>query len=136
MTAVNTRYNLKEWRLFMDSSTYCLKALFLHEGNILPLVPLVHKKKTLKHEGNSQVHYLQDISVAHLQWFEGNCHLMDLQKGYTKFCNVLCIWDSYAKSVHYRKNNWPLRKSQTPGTENIAYQRLVDPCSVASTSVY
>ena len=32
--------------------------------------------------------------------------------------------------VHYSKNNWPLRKSDTPGTENIAHQCLVDPCKV------
>jgi len=76
------------------------------------------------------VHYLQDISVAHLQWFERNCHLMGLQKGYTKFCSVLCIWVSCAKSVYYSKNNWPLHKSHTPGTENIAHLHLVDPHKV------
>lgn len=110
------------------------KSIVVAQGKHTAISPccLYHpqKENILKHERNSQVHYLQDISVAYLQWFENNCHLMGMQKGYTKFCSVLCVWDSCAKSVHYSKNNWPLCKSRTPGTENMAHQRLVDPCKV------
>jgi hypothetical protein len=128
MAAVNTTYSLEEGQIFMDSST---QSIVVAQGKHTAFSPccLYHlqKENILKHEGNSQVHYLQDISMAYMQWFERNCHLMGLQKGYTKFCSVLCIWDSCAKSVHYSKNNWPLHKSHTPGTENIAYLYLVDP---------
>jgi len=49
MAGVNTRYSLEERRIFMDSSTHSLKALLLHKGNILPLVPVactIYKKET------------------------------------------------------------------------------------------
>jgi arabinogalactan endo-1,4-beta-galactosidase len=48
MAAMNIRYNPDEWRPFTDSSMHSLKALLLHEGNVLPSVPVVyavHKKK-------------------------------------------------------------------------------------------
>jgi hypothetical protein len=36
----------------------------------------------------------------------------------------------FVPSVHYSKKNWPLRKSHTPGTKNIAHQPLVDLCKM------
>jgi hypothetical protein len=55
---------------------------------------------------------------------------MGLQNGYTKFCCFLCEWHSHAKGVHCSKKKWPLHKSHTPGTRNVAHQSLVHPCKV------
>jgi hypothetical protein len=40
MTALNINYKPEEWRLFIDSSKSSLKALLLHNGNVLPLIPV------------------------------------------------------------------------------------------------
>jgi hypothetical protein len=48
VTTMNIRYNLEEWQLFINSSMHSLKALLLHEGNILPSIPVacvIHKKE-------------------------------------------------------------------------------------------
>jgi hypothetical protein len=49
---------------------HSLKAVLLHKGNALPSIPVayaVHKQETRKHEGNSQLRELQDISMANLR---------------------------------------------------------------------
>jgi transposase-like protein len=49
MTALNIRYNLEEWQLFIHSSMHSLKAVLLHKGSRLPSIPVafaVHKKGT------------------------------------------------------------------------------------------
>ena len=51
---------------------------------------------------------------------------MGQEKGCTEFCCFTCKWDGLAKSVHYTKKNWPLRKLHTLATKNIAHQPLVD----------
>jgi hypothetical protein len=47
--AMNIRYYLEEWQLFIDSSMHSLRAVLLHKGNVLPSIPIacaVHKKET------------------------------------------------------------------------------------------
>jgi hypothetical protein len=136
MAAINIRYNLEEWPLFIDSSMHSLKAVLLHRRNILPSIPVacaVHKKGTYENIEESLIcvnyttylwHICGDLKVTAI--------LMGLQKVYIKFCCFLCEWDSCAKCVHCSKN-WPLRKSHTPGTKNLAYQPLLDPRKVMPT---
>ena len=45
--------------------------------------------------------------------FKENATVIGLEKGYTKFCCFLGKWDSHAKSIHYTKKKWPLRKLHT-----------------------
>jgi hypothetical protein len=113
---------------------HSLKAVLLHKGNILPSIPLacaIHKKETYE----SMKEILSRMNYKTYQWHICGdlmviAILMGLQKGYKKFCCFLCEWDSCAKSVHCCKENWPLHKSHTPGTKNVAHQPLVDPCKV------
>ena len=42
INALGLGYNSHEWRLFIDSSTKSLKAVLLHIGNKMPLIPLAH----------------------------------------------------------------------------------------------
>ena len=44
------------------------------------------KRKMLRHEGNSQLFELQDISLAQFVDMKVFSFLMGLQKGYAKFC--------------------------------------------------
>jgi hypothetical protein len=41
MGALNINHNPEEWRLFTDSSKLSLKAVLLHNGNVLPLFQLI-----------------------------------------------------------------------------------------------
>jgi len=40
MNALGIKHNPQEWRLFIDSSKLCLKAVLLHNGNQYPSIPL------------------------------------------------------------------------------------------------
>jgi hypothetical protein len=112
---------------------HSLKAVLLHKGNILPSIPVayaIHKQET--YENVKEL--LSCMNYKTYQWHScGDLKviaiLMGLQKGCTKFCYFVCEWNSHAKIVYYSKN-WPLHKSHTPGTKNVAHQPLVDPCKV------
>jgi hypothetical protein len=131
MAAMNIRRNLEQWQLFTDSSMHSLKPVLLHKCNILPTIPVayvIHKLET--HANMKEI--LSCVNYKTYQWricsdLKETAILMGLQEGYIKFCCFLCGWDSHAVSFHYSKKNWPLHKSHTPGTKNVAYQPLVDP---------
>ena len=42
MQTININHNPLEWRLFIDSSKLSLKAVLLHNCNILPSIPVGH----------------------------------------------------------------------------------------------
>ena len=42
MASLGISYEPDKWRLFVDSSKVSLKAVLLHDGNVLPAIPLVH----------------------------------------------------------------------------------------------
>ena len=49
MAALRITYDPNEWRFFIDSSKTSLKAVLLHNGNVLPSIPVghaVHMKET------------------------------------------------------------------------------------------
>ena len=48
--------------------------------------------------------------------------LLGQQSGYTKYLCFLCMWDSRAKSEHWTRKEWPLRKEMIAGEENIIHQ--------------
>ena len=99
-------HNRVEWRLFVDSSKFSLKAVLLHNGNIHPPFPFarcVHRKETyenvdllFKATGYSKYGwkicgYLKVIGL-----------LQGIQSGYKKFFCFPCEWDSRAKDKHYK----------------------------------
>jgi hypothetical protein len=87
-------------------------------------------REHMRTEGNFHLHELQDISVDSCVNLKVIAILMGLKKRCTEFCCRICEWDSRVKSVHYNMKNSPLRKSHTPGTNNVAHQPPVDPCKV------
>jgi hypothetical protein len=123
-------------KLFLHS----LKALLLHEGNILPSIPVacaIHKKET--YENMKEI--LSCMNYKIYQWhicsnLKVITILMGLQKSYTKFSCFLCMWDSHGRSVLYSKKNCPLYKSHTLRMKNIARQPLVDPHKVLLPPLY
>ena len=140
MTTMNIRYNPEEWQLFINSSVHNLKALLLHEGNILPSIPVacaIHKKET--YENVKEI--LNCMNYKTYQWHICSnlkivTTLMGLQKSYSKFCCFVCMWDSRARSVLYSKKNCPLYKSHTLRTKSTARQPLADPCKMLLPPLY
>lgn len=101
----------------------------LHIGNQKPSIPIAHAvntketyetmKKLLKCIKYDE-HNLKICSDLKVVWI-----LTGLQKGYTKFCCFLCLWDSRARADHYVKQHWPERIESVVGENNIDYVPLV-----------
>ncbi|XP_050822620.1 uncharacterized protein LOC127057686 [Gopherus flavomarginatus] len=129
MAALNTVPDPDEWRLFVDSSKTSLKAVLLHNGNVLPSIPVghaVHMKETY----DNMKQLLRCINYDQHQWqlcgdLKVVALLLGLQTGYTKYCCFLCEWDSRARDSHYIKKDWPLRQSLEPGRKSVQHPPLV-----------
>ena len=107
--------------------TYCLQSL----------LPVRYTKR--KHENVMEI--LSCMNYMTYQWhicsnLKVVTTLVGLQKSYAKFCFLLCVWDSHARSVLYSRKNCPLYKSHTLITKNIAHQPLVDPRKVLLPPLY
>ena len=84
----------KKWRLFIDLSKLSLKAVLLHNENMLPSIPVgyaAHTKETYKNMKN----LLQCINYEQYCWklcddFKVIAIPLGLQPGYTKYCCFLC----------------------------------------------
>lgn len=51
--------------------------------------------------------------------------LTGLQKGYTKYCCFLCLWDSRSKENQYSRVAWPARTIRNVGKDNVVAEALV-----------
>jgi hypothetical protein len=93
------------WRLFIDSSKRSLKAVLLHNSNVLASIPLAHYTKLSEsYETLKQV--LEKIKYHEHEWkICGDLKVIGLrlgqQTGYTKFTCFLCKWDSRARDKHW-----------------------------------
>jgi hypothetical protein len=56
--------------------------------------------------------------------------LLGMQQGYTKYCCLLCEWDSHKKKHHYVCKDWHQQHTFTPGKMNISCKPLVNPQNV------
>jgi hypothetical protein len=110
--ALNMSHCSDEWRLFIDSSKVSLKAVLLHNGNVLPSIPAAYAFG-IKESDDSMKQVLQYIKCDTCKWnifadLKVIALLFGLQLGYTKFPCFLCEWDSRDKANHYVKRIWPL----------------------------
>ena len=105
-------YCSDEWRLFIDSSKVGLKAVLLHNGNVLPSILVAHAFG-IKGSDGSMKHLLQYLKYDIYKWkifadLKVIALLLGLQLEYTKFPCFLCKWDSRDKAYRYVKRIWPL----------------------------
>jgi len=110
--SLNMSHCSDEWRLFIDSYKVSLKSVLLHDGNVLPSIPVAHAFG-IKESDDSMKHLLQYIKYDTYKWnicadLKVIALLLGLQLGYTKFPCSLCEWDSRDKAYHYVKRIWPL----------------------------
>ncbi|GBP36844.1 hypothetical protein EVAR_96090_1 [Eumeta japonica] len=128
--AMNQNYDKTEWRLFIDSSKYSLKAVLLHNGNKKPSIPIGHAVNC-KESYETMRTLINLIKYKEHKWkvcgdLKVIGMLVGLQGGYTKYCCFLCLWDSRAKQHHYVRKEWPVRNEYIPGKMNINHELLVD----------
>jgi hypothetical protein len=86
------------WCLFIDSSKRSIKAVLLHNSNVLASIPLAHSTK-LSESYETLKLVLEKIKYHEHEWqICGDLKVIGLLKGqqrsYTKFPCFLCEWDS------------------------------------------
>lgn len=134
MDMLKIEFDPSQWRLFIDSSKTSLKAVLLHNGNVLPSVPVAHGAN-MKETYEVMKLVLEKIQYNRYDFkicgdLKVIALLLGLQLGYTKFCCFLCEWDSRDRKNHYKKKTWPERKSLVPGQKNVKHLPLVKPSNV------
>ena len=130
MATLRITHDPDEWRLFIDSSKTSLKAVLLHNGNVLPSIPVGHAVH-LKEKYDNMKQLLRCIKYGQNQWqlcgdLKVVVLLLGLQDGYTKYCCFLCKWDSRTRKSHYVTKVWSQQKSWEPGKKNVQHPPLVD----------
>jgi hypothetical protein len=90
MNALGIKHDPQEWRLFIDSSKLCLRAVLLHNGNQHPSIPVEHAVHTKETYVNLK-QMLNKLEYSKYGWhicggLEVVSLLMGLQLGYTKYC--------------------------------------------------
>jgi len=128
--ALGCQHDPNEWRLFIDSSKPSLKAVLLHNGNVLPSVAIAHAVG-LKESYETMQLLLKSVEYERYLWhicadLKVVALLTGLQLGYTKYCCFLCEWDSRNKDAHYNVKDWPSRQQYLPGQKNVNNIPLVD----------
>ncbi|KAL4705358.1 hypothetical protein ACJJTC_006844 [Scirpophaga incertulas] len=126
---IRTQAYIERGRLFIDGSKRSLKAVFLHNGNKLPSVPVAYGAH-LKETYDILKHILEKVNYEEHKWhvcadLKVVALILGLQTGYTKYCCFLCEWDSRARSNHFIKQNWPLRSGFVLGQKNVINEPLV-----------
>jgi len=127
--------NPDQWHLFIDSSKMSLKLALLHNGNRFLSVPLAQAANMKESYENMKL-LLGKIKFDEFKWklcddLKIVALLLGMQLGYTKYCYLLCQWDSRDKKNHYVNKLWPKRTSLTPGEKNV-----VSPSLVLSEKIY
>jgi hypothetical protein len=125
--ALGYQHDPNEWRLFIDSSKLSLKAVLLHNGNLLPSLPIGHAVG-LKESYETMQLLLKSVEYERYLWYicadlKVVALLTGLQLGYTKYCCFLCEWDSRNRAVHYTIKDWPSRQQYIPGQKKSRINR-------------
>ena len=92
MAALRITHDPDEWRMFIDSSKTGLKAVLLHNGNVLPSIPVGHAVHMKETYGNMK-QLLRCIKYQQHQWqlcgdLKVVALLLGLQCRFTKYCEL------------------------------------------------
>jgi len=140
MQTLNINHIPLDWRLFIDSSKLSLKASSPLQWQHPPSIPVsrsVHNKKSYE---NMKI-LMEAINYEKFKWqicgdLKVVALLLVLHQGFTKYCCLICEWDSRARSLHYSRKDWPARKSLEPGIMNVENQTLVELSEILLPSMH
>jgi hypothetical protein len=109
---------------FLSTLPKGLKAVLLHNSNVLASIPLVHSTKLFESYETLKL-ILQKIKYHEHEWpICGDLKVIGLllgqQRGYTKFPCFLCAWDSRARDKYCVTVHWPEREQLQPGSKNVS----------------
>ena len=129
MAHLGHEHKVQDWRLFIDASKTSLKFVLLHNGNLLPSIPVAYSTQ-LKETYDNISNVLTKVKYHDYKWrmcgdLKVIAILMGLQLGYTKFCCFLCEWNSRDKEAHYVRKDWPIRIRMELGEKNVLHEPLV-----------
>ncbi|KYN15220.1 hypothetical protein ALC57_12553 [Trachymyrmex cornetzi] len=124
-------YRSDEWRLFIDSFKRSLKRVLLHNEGRYASVPIAYSVHLKEIYENVEI-LLKAIEYDKHKWqlcedLKIISMVLGQQFGFTKYPCFLCEWDTRAKSEHWTRKLWTLRKKLTPGTKNVSRKSLIDP---------
>jgi len=140
MKTLNINHIPLDWRLFIDSSKFSLKAVLLHNGKTQHSIPVGHSVHNKESYENKKI-LMEAINYDKFKWkicgdLKVIAVLLGLQQEFTKYCCFICEWDSTVRSLHYSRNDWPARKSLEPGNMNVENQPLVEPSKILLPSMH
>jgi hypothetical protein len=103
MEFLGREFNPYQWRLFIDSSEVSLKLVLLHNGNIFPSVTLAHASN-MKESVESMklmlgMNKFDEFNLKLCGDLYVVALLLGMQLGYTKYCCLLCEWDSRKRRI-------------------------------------
>jgi len=131
MEVLGHEYHPDQWRLFIDLSQVSWKFVLLHNGNTFPSVPLVNAA-SMEESFESMKRLLGKIKYEEFKWklcgdLKVVALVLGMQLGHTKYCCLLCEWDSLDKNKYYVNERWPKRTLLTPGEKNVVNPPLILP---------
>ena len=108
--------------------------MLLYIKNKYPALPLAYSRTLKEIYGDIEI-LLGLINYNQYKWHVGSDLkiigiLTGLQKGYTKVCCFLCLWDSRDKQHHCSYKEWEKRSEIIPGINSAANQPLINPNNV------
>lgn len=129
MTEMGIDYDSNDWRLFIDSSKFSLKAVLLDKTNTKPSVPIAYTTNT-KESYESLKAILEIIDYATHKWriccdLKVVNMLRGLKGGYPKHMCFICNWNTRFKGDQYQYDGWKNRPESEELTESMIHKPLV-----------
>lgn len=131
---LNYEYVAEHWRLFIDSSKSSFKVVLLHNGNLLPSIPLLYSP-VLKETYNDVKYALELIDYNSHKWkIIADLKLLNVICGVgspsVKNPCVLCDWYGTHRSnkqyQQYHQDNIQRRTEFTVGRNSVVAKPLID----------
>jgi len=127
MQELGYTHRSEEWRLFIDSSKLSLKAVLLHNVNMLPSIPIGYAAHTTETYENMK-HLLQYINNEQYYWqlcgdFKVIAILLGFQPGY-KYCCFFCVNGTVVQDMNITLKRTGQKKH---------FERKYNKCEVHST---
>ena len=114
---------------FLSTHKRNLKAVLLHNSNVLASIPLAHSTK-LPESYEALELVLEKIKYHEHEWqICGDLKviglLLGLQRGHKKCPCFLFEWDSRFRDKHWETVHWPEMEQLQPGSKNVSNVSLV-----------